>query len=305
MNQIILVAGGTGNLGGRIIKALIKRGAEVRAIVRNGSEPEKIEKLTALGAKVIAVDMSDVAQLKHACQGVSCVVSALAGLHDVIVDSQIKLLEAAISAGVPRFIPSDYSSDFTKLPAGENRNFDLRKEFHQYLDKSPIAATSILNGAFADILGYGTPVYNVKNYSVGYWGDKSDWKIDFTTMDDTADYTAAAALAKPSLGEIDPSTPRILRIASFQISPNELVAVGEEVKKTEFKLIPMGSMEDFSASNKQERSAHPEGEKELYSSWQGKQYLHSMFSVQNTPLDNNRYPDVLWTSAIDVLSKIG
>jgi NmrA-like family len=304
MKPTILVAGGTGNLGGRIIKALIKRGAEVRAIVRDGSEPEKIAKLTELGAKVITVDMSDVAQLKQACQGVSCVVSALAGLHDVIVDSQIKLLDAAVAAGVPRFIPSDYSSDFTKLPAGENRNFDLRKEFHQYLDKSPIAATSIMNGAFADILGYGTPVYNVKNYSVGYWGDKSDWKIDFTTMDDTANYTAAAALAKPSLGEIDSSTPRILRIASFQISPNELVAVGTEVKKTEFKLIPMGSMEDFSASNKQERSAHPEGEKELYSSWQGKQYLHSMFSVQNTPLDNDRYPDVQWTSAIDVISKI-
>jgi NmrA-like family len=304
MKSTILVAGGTGNLGGRIIKALIKRGAEVRAIVRNGSEPEKIAKLTELGAKVITVDLSDVDQLKQACQSVSCVVSALAGLHDVIVDSQIKLLDAAITAGVPRFIPSDYSADFTKLPAGENRNFDLRKEFHQYLDKSSIAATSILNGAFADILSYGTPLYNVKNHSVGYWGDKSDWKIDFTTMDDTADYTAAAALAKPSLGEIDPSTPKILRIASFQISPNELVAVGTEVKKTEFKLIPMGSMEDFSASNKQERSANPEGEKELYPSWQGKQYLHSMFSVQNIPLDNDRYPDVQWTSAIDVISKI-
>ena len=117
-------------------------------------------------------------------------------------------------------------------------------------------------------------------------------------------HTAAAA--------IDSATPRILRIASFQISPNELVAVGEEVKKTEFKLIPMGSMDDFSASNKQERSTHPEGEKELYSSWQGKQYLHSMFSVQNIPLDNDylaarlrqRYPDVRWTSAIDVISKI-
>jgi hypothetical protein len=297
MKPTILVAGGTGNLGGRIIKALIKRGAEVRAIVRNGSEPEKIEKLTALGAKVITVDMSDVEQLKQACQGASCVVSALSGLHDVIVDSQTKLLDAAIAAGVPRFIPSDYSSDFTKLPAGENRNFDLRKEFHQYLDKSPIAATSILNGAFADILGYGTPVYNVKNYSVGYWGDKSDWKIDFTTMDDTADYTAAAA--------IDSATPRILRIASFQISPNELVAVGEEVKKTEFKLIPMGSMEDFSSSNKQERAANPEGEKELFPSWQGKQYLHSMFSVQNTPLDNDRYPDIQWTRAINVIAKIG
>ena len=297
MKQTILVAGGTGNLGGRIVKAAIARGAEVRAIVRKGSEPEKIEKLTELGAEVITVDMSDVDELKKACQGASCVVSALSGLHETIVDSQIKLLDAAIAAGVPRFIPSDFSSDFTKLPAGENRNFDLRKEFHQYLDKSPIAATSILNGAFADeILSYNTPLYNVENFSVGYWGDKSDWKIDFTTMDNTADYTAAAAL--------DSTTPKILRIASFQISPNELVSVGKEVKNREFKLVPMGSLEDFSASNKKERAAHPEGEKEVFPGWQNKQYLYSMFSVQNTPLDNDRYPDVRWTSAIDVLSKI-
>jgi NmrA-like family len=242
MNQPILVAGGTGNLGGRIMKALIARGAEVRAIVRNGSEPEKIAKLTALGAQVMPIDLSDVEEIKQACQGTSCVVSALAGLDETIVDSQIKLLDAAISAGVPRFIPSDFASDFTKLPTGENRNFDLRKEFHQYLDKSSIAATSILNGAFAnEILNSNTPLYDVKNHSVGYWGDNPNWKIDFTTMDNTADYTTAAAL--------DVSTPKILRIASFQISPNELVAIGKEVKKTEFKLIPMGSLVDFSALN--------------------------------------------------------
>jgi hypothetical protein len=297
MKQTILVAGGTGNLGERIIRALIARGAEVRAIVRNRSKPEKIKKLTELGAKVITIDLSNVEELKLACQGASCVVSALSGLHDVIVDSQTKLLNAAIAAGVPRFIPSDFASDFTKLPEGENRNFDLRKEFHQYLDKSPIAATSILNGAFADeILSYNTPLYDVKNYSVGYWGDKSDWKIDFTTMDNTADYTAAAAL--------DSTTPKILRIASFQITPTELVAVGKEVKKKEFKLVPMGSLEDFSASNKIERAAHPEGEKEVFPDWQNKQYLYSMFSVQNQPLDNDRYLDVQWASAIDVISKI-
>jgi hypothetical protein len=154
-----------------------------------------------------------------------------------------------------------------------------------------------LNGAFAnEILSYNTPLYDVKNHSVGYWGDNPDWKIDFTTMDNTADYTAAAA--------IDSATPKILRIASFQISPNELVAVGTEVKKSEFKLVPMGSLVDFSASNKQERAAHPEGEKEVFSSWQNKQYLYSMFNVQNQPLDNDRYPDVQWTSAIDVISKI-
>lgn len=296
MPQKILVAGATGNLGERIVKALIKRGAEVRILNRKETDPAKTKKLTELGAEVIAVNMSDVEELKLACQDVSCVVSALAGLHDVIVDSQTLLLDAAIAAGVPRLIPSDYSSDFTKMPEGENRNFDLRKKFHQYLDKSPIAATSILNGAFADILSYGTPLYQPKDHSVGYWGDNPDWKVDFSTMDNTADYTAAAAL--------DSTTPRILRIASFQISPNELIAVGEEVKKTKFKLVPLGSLEDFSASNKRERAAHPEGEKEMYPQWQAMQYLYSMFSVQNQPLDNDRYPDVQWTSAIDVISKI-
>jgi uncharacterized protein YbjT (DUF2867 family) len=168
MKPTILVADGTGNLGERIIKALIKRGAEVRAIVRNGSEAEKIEQLTELGAQVIPVDRSDVEQLTQACRGASCVVSALAGLHE----SQTQLLDAAIAAGVPRFIPSDFASDFTKLPAGKNRNFDLRKEFHQYLGSSTIAATSVLNGAFAnEILSYNMPLYNVKNYSVGYWAD--------------------------------------------------------------------------------------------------------------------------------------
>ena len=66
----------------------------------------------------------------------------------------------------------------------------------------------------------------------------------------------------------------------------------------------MGSLEDFSASNKRERAAHPEGEKEMYPQWQASQYLYSMFSVQNQPLDNDRYPDVQWTSAIEVISKI-
>jgi hypothetical protein len=296
MPQKILVAGATGNLGERIVKALIKRGAEVRVLNRKETDPAKTKKLTDLGAEVVSVDMSDAEALKLACQDVSCVVSALAGLHDVIIDSQTLLLDAAIAADVPRFIPSDFSSDFTKMPEGENRNFDLRKEFHQYLDKSPIAATSILNGAFADILSYGTPLYQPNDHSVGYWGDNPDWKIDFSTIDNTADYTAAAAL--------DSTTPRILRIASFQISPNELIALGEEVKKTKFKLVPIGSLEDFSASNKRERAANPEGEKELYPQWQGSQYLHSMFVVQNQSLDNDRYPDVKWTSAIEVISKI-
>ena len=296
MKQIILVAGATGNLGARIVKALLKRDAGVRAVVRPETEAEKTEKLKSFGAEVVPVEMSNADELRRACLGASCVVSALSGLHDVIVDAQTQLLEAAIAANVPRFIPSDFAADFTRLPEGDNRNFDLRKEFHQTLDKSPIAATSIMNGAFTDILGYGTPLYDFKNYSVGYWGNDPDWKIDFTTMDNTADYTAAAAL--------DSETPRVLRIASFQVSPNDLVKFGGEIKKQEFKLVQMGSLADFAAANKKDRAAHPEGEREVFPEWQGKQYLYSMFNVHNETLDNDRYPDVGWTSAADVISQI-
>jgi hypothetical protein len=296
MKNKILVAGGTGNLGERIVRDLIKRGAEVRAIVRQGTTSEKTEKLTKLGAEVVAVDMSNAEELQRACEGVTCVVSALSGLRETIVTAQTQLLNAAIAAGVPRFIPSDFAADFTRLAEGDNRNFDLRKEFHKTLDKSPIASTSIMNGAFADILTYGTPIYDFRNYSVGYWGDNAEWKMDFTTMDNTSDYTAAAAL--------DAETPRVLRIASFQVSPNDLVSIGGEVKNHEFKLVPLGGLEDFAAANKKARAANPEGEKEVFPDWQQKQYMHSMFSVHHETLDNDRYPDVEWTNAFDIISKI-
>lgn len=296
MKKKILVAGGTGDLGNRIIKALLKRNADVVAVVRHESDHAKVEELENMGVKVIKADMANVTELTHALKGITCVVSALAGLHDAIVDGQSVLLEAAVAAGVPRFIPSDYSSDFTKLPEGENRNFDLRKEFHKKLDAAPIAYTSILNGAFTDILAYNTPFYNVKENNISYWGNDPDYRVDFTTKDDTAAYTSAAAL--------DDAAPKILRIASFQISANELAAMATEIKKTTFKIIPMGSLDALSAYNKKERAANPAGENELYPKWQGSQYMHSMFSVQNIPLDNDRYNDVVWTSAHDVLMQI-
>lgn len=216
--MMILVAGATGNLGGRIVRELRKRGADVRALVRPSSDGRKVDELKQQGVQIAEADSSDLAQLTTACEGVGCVVSSLQGLHDVIVDTQLRLVDAAVAAGVPRFIASDFSSDFTQQPDGENRNFDLRRDFMRQVDTKAIATTSILNGAFADLLLYGMPLLDFKQKQIGYW-ENPDWRIDFTTMDSTAAYTAAAAL--------DESTPRILRIADFQISPNELAAVAE------------------------------------------------------------------------------
>jgi uncharacterized protein YbjT (DUF2867 family) len=290
----ILVAGGTGDLGGRIIKALLKRGADIRAIVRSSTDDAKVQKLEQQGVKVIRVNMSDVAELTQACMGVSCLISALQGLHDVIVELQSVLLDAAIAAGVPRFIPSDFSCDFTKLSVGDNRNFDLRREFHERLNKASIAATSIFNGAFTDLLTGQMPLLLFKLKRVLYWGN-ADQRMDFTTRDDTAAFTASAAL--------DSSTPRFLRIAGDQLSARELTAVMSEVTGKKFRLFRAGSLGMLGTLIKVVRTVAP-GEKEIFPAWQGMQYMHNMFDgrAKLEPLDNERYPDIKWTSAKELLA---
>ena len=88
MKKIIVIAGATGDLGGRIVKALLKKNVEVRALVRASTDVDKVRNLEQMGVKVFSIDMSDSKEIAKACEGASCVVSALAGLHDVIITTQ-------------------------------------------------------------------------------------------------------------------------------------------------------------------------------------------------------------------------
>lgn len=87
----------------------------------------------------------------------------------------------------------DYSADFTKTRPGDNRIFDLRREFMAVVDQAPIKATSILNGAFMDMLGRKMPIILPRIRRVLYWHN-ADQLLDFTTKDDVAAYVAAAAM---------------------------------------------------------------------------------------------------------------
>ena len=295
MNQpTIVLAGATGNLGGRIARALRDRHACVRALVREATAPDRLEGLQALGVEVARVDMGNVREVAEACAGSSCVVSALAGLRDSIVDAQAFLFKAAVEAGVPRFVPSDYSIDFSRLPPGRNRNLDLRREFHGLLDRAPVRATTIYCGAFAELLTGQMPLVLFKFKRVIYWGN-ADQRMDFTTMDDAAAFTASAAL--------DPATPRFLRIAGDQLSARELTAVASEVTGTRFRLLGAGSLATLGALIRVARIAAP-GKRQLYPAWQGMQYMRDMFDgrAKLAPLDNDRYPGMRWTTARDVLT---
>jgi len=294
MNNTIVLAGATGNLGGRIARAILKRGANVRAIVRYNSDPDKVEELRKLGVAIAEVDFNSILDVTGACLSGSCVISALSGLRDVIVEAQTLLLDAAVKAEVPRFIPSDYSIDFMKLPLGANRNLDLRREFHERLDKAPIAATSILNGMFMDLLMGQAPIILFKLNRVVYWEDANQL-LDFTTMDDTAEFIAAAAL--------DSSTPRFLRVTGDQISARALVKVVSEVSGKKFRLFRAGGLSRLETLIKIMRAVLPQSNA-LYPPWQGMQYMHNMFSGRGKlePLDNDRYPGMRWTTVKDAFA---
>jgi hypothetical protein len=234
--------------------------------------------------------------LTRACQGASCVVSTLLGLAPTLIDAQGALLDSAVAAGVPRLIPSDYAMDFTKIASGLNRNFDLHRQFRKRLEAAPIRSTAVLNGAFMNLLTGEAPLVLFKIKRVLYWGQTPEQKIDFTTMDDTAAYTAEVAL--------DPAAPSILRIAGEQISAAGLARAASEVSGKNFRLLRGGGLVRLRTITKVVKALTPKSNAP-FPIWQGMQYLYCMFegSGMLRPLDNTRYPNLKWTGVRTVLSQ--
>ncbi|PSR84344.1 NmrA-like protein [Coniella lustricola] len=306
----VTVAGATGQLGHLIAASLRSRDIPVQALIRPHTDPSRTTALRDLGVTISETDLNDVPALRTALDGTTTLVSALNGLSDVILTAQRNLLDAAVQAHVRRFIPSDYALDFTKTQAGTNRNLDLRREFHTILEQSGIEQwTSILNGAFTEILAGQAPLILDKWGRVLYWGSNPDQKLDFTTYADAAAYTAAVAADERE-------TPKILRIAGDVKSARELGEIagrvnhsddgdgGEGKPYTPLWVGSVGFLEG--AAGLMRRFGLGGSEKDVFPAWQGMQYTVNMFSGAGKldPLDNDRYPELKWTKVEDFLRQL-
>ena len=293
MAQTILVAGATGNLGGKIVDALLEQGAEVRAVVRAETDAAKVKALREKGVQVFEIDMRDKNEIADVCAGAECIVSALSGLREVIVDGQKTLLDAAVAARVPRFIPSVYSLDYTNLIPGTNRNLDLRREFDEHLKTVPIQATSIFNGAFMDLLTTDMPLILYRFRRILYWGAPTV-RMDLTTTFDVGEFAARAAM--------DENAPRYLRIAGDSVSAIDVKEIMNDISGAKFRLFRAGSIPLLNLIIKIARFFAPAKTK-LYPAWQGMQYMRDMMegrAIIETH-DNNRYSVMKWTSVREFL----
>ena len=292
--QIVVLAGGTGDLGARIATALVRRNATVHALVRAGTPTAKQSALHMIGTTPVEVDFDDATALRSACAGAVCVVSALNGLGPIMIGVQGRLLDAAVAANVPRFMPSDFSLDFTKTRPGDNRNMDLRRAFMARIDRAPIRATSVLNGAFADLLTGDAPIVLQRLHRILHWGDANQ-DLDFTTKDDVADYAADVAL--------DPDAPRFSRIAGDVVSARDLAATMSRLDRHRYKLLRPGGIGLLGVVIKLARTLTPASDAP-FPAWQGMQYMRDMSSGRGKlyPIDNDRYGKTDWTLSEAVLA---
>ncbi len=271
----------------------------MRALIRPGTPEEDQAKLRATGARLAIATPMNIIEMTQALLGATCVVSALNGLRDVIIDRQTVLLNAAVQAKVPRFIPSDYSEEFRHVAQGTNRNLELRQEFMLTASAAPLEVTSVLNGAFMDMLGAEMPIIQPAIKRVLYW--KSDEQpLDFTTKDNVAAYVAAVAM--------DTATPRWLRIAGETSSAKGIAEAMTAVTGDTYKTQWAGNMTTLGAMIKIAKLIQP-GTDEAFPAYQGMQYMRDMFSGKGKlkTLDNGRYPALTWTPIAEVLreNKVG
>ena len=295
MTTTILLAGATGDLGQRIARELLAHDVRLRVLTRPGSGTAAALFGDEGRVEIVVAPYSDHAALTDAARGADVVVSAVSGVRPVIVDAQRALLSAAVAAGVPRFVPSDYSADYRSITVGSNRNFELRREFAADVDAAPVRATSVLNGMFTDLLTGDAPMILFGRHKVLYWSS-ADQVLDFTTKDDVARVAALVAL--------DPDAPRVVEVAGSQVSARDVARTLTELTGTDFGLQFAGTTGLLSAMSKVGRRLSKDQDA-TFPAWQGMQYFVNMFSgeAQLHHVENDRYGAHEWTSVRDVLAE--
>ncbi|KAL9618675.1 MAG: hypothetical protein Q9160_006642 [Pyrenula sp. 1 TL-2023] len=141
--QNVALAGATGNLGPAVLNALLDAKFNVTVLTRQGSKSSVPESV-----KAVAVDYESIESLEKALQGQDALISTLP------IMSQKALVDAAIKAGVKRYIPSEFGTDVLHPRTIDLPVFMPKVQVTQYLEQvakeGRITYTRVVSGIFLD-----------------------------------------------------------------------------------------------------------------------------------------------------------
>ncbi len=149
-NETILVTGATGQQGGAVARSLMRQGQSVRVLTRDLS---KASDLKALGAEVVAGNLTDRASLDAALKGIKKVFLVTTFFEegmDAEVRHGITMVDAAKAAGVEHLVFSSVGSAHRKTSIP---HFETKWQIEEHIQKTGLPATILRPTAFMENFG--------------------------------------------------------------------------------------------------------------------------------------------------------
>ncbi|KAG2162426.1 hypothetical protein VTO58DRAFT_106085 [Aureobasidium pullulans] len=227
----VAIAGATGNLGPSIVNELVNQGFEVTVLSSSG----KTSGLPS-AIKVVKVDYSSQDSVISALRGQEAFVSAIPKHEE-----QPALIDAAIAAGVQRFIPSEFGSNIVgneKVRALPVFGGKVKTQDYLRAKQDQISYTLITNGLFLDWainLGW---VVNLKGKTE--INDNGDSVHSFTLLSDIGKAVAGV------LNNPEETKNRGVYVQTVALSQNQALKIAQNVKpefKAETESVDLGEVE--------------------------------------------------------------
>ncbi len=157
----VFVTGGTGFIGGEVVRQLRERGDDVVCLVRT---PEKGAPLTAQGCELVAGDLSDAASLRAGIEGCDALIHAAAmyevgipakqhpAMWEANVSGTERVMEAALEAKVARIVHVSTVGIFgnTHKEVVEETYEHPGKEFTSYYEETKLESHKIVKRMIAE-----------------------------------------------------------------------------------------------------------------------------------------------------------
>lgn len=223
---MILVVGGSGDLGSRVVRRLRDGGREVRCLIRANTDAARLREL---GVDVVRGDLADPTGLPAACEGAGTVVASataiarvLAGarhpsIHDVDEVGMASLVDTAEAAGVERFVYVSYAGADAALGTPLER---AKVATEKRLALSPMRRVVVRPDAFQEIHLAPIGRFDIAAGKVAVFG-KGDTRRRWVATEDVAALVAAVSV------EADP--PDAVTFGGPEaISRNEAIAIAEQ-----------------------------------------------------------------------------
>ncbi|XVF52097.1 hypothetical protein PTKIN_Ptkin04bG0237600 [Pterospermum kingtungense] len=198
----VLIVGGTGYLGKRLVKASLAEGHETYVLHRAeiGVDIEKVQLLLSFkqqGAHLVSGSFSDHQSLVDAVNLVDVVICAISGVHirshQILL--QLKLVDAIKEAGnVKRFLPSEFGTDPARMEKAMEPGrvtFDDKMVVRKAIEEAGIPFTYVSANCFAGYFlgGLCQPGFILPSRDHVHLLGDGNQKAIYVDEDDIATYT--------------------------------------------------------------------------------------------------------------------